>query len=129
MNLWSLLGILSLVTGAIGVVLPLLPTTPFVLLAAWCFARSSPRLHNWLLNSRLFGPMIDRWDKNKCVTLRVKITALLMIVGFGGTSVVVFVPAGWPKLAAGILVAIGFISVWRLRVCRNNNLFTYDSDH
>ncbi len=119
MNLWSLLGILSLLTGGAGILLPLLPTTPFVLLAAWCFARSSPRMHAWLVNSRLFGPMIHRWHENRCISMRVKITALFMVVGIGGSSVLLFVPAGWPKLAAVALLAVGFVSVWRLRVCRD----------
>ena len=65
-NLWTLVGILFVVLGAIGAVLPLLPTTPFVLVAAWCFARSSPRLHRWLLESRLFGPMLRDWEENRC---------------------------------------------------------------
>ncbi|TQV69676.1 DUF454 domain-containing protein [Exilibacterium tricleocarpae] len=117
MNLWVLFGLLSLLLGGIGAVLPLLPTTPFVLLAAWCFARSSPRLHAWLLNSRLFGPMIRRWDENHCISRNVRRLALFMVIGVGGSSVLFFVPAGWLQFAGGVLVAIGFISVWRLKVC------------
>ena len=120
MNLWTLFGVMSLLLGALGALLPLLPTTPFVLLAAWCFARSSPRLHAWLLNSRLFGPMIRRWEENRCITLKVKLLALSMVLGVGGCSVFFFVPPGWPKLAAGSLIAVGFVSVWRLKVCPNS---------
>ena len=51
-------GFLSLALGTIGIFLPLLPTTPFVLLAAVCFAKASPRFHNWLLQHRTFGPIV-----------------------------------------------------------------------
>jgi len=49
--------------GAIGIVLPLLPTTPFILLAAFCFARSSKRCHGWLVNHKVFGPIITNWTE------------------------------------------------------------------
>jgi uncharacterized membrane protein YbaN (DUF454 family) len=90
------LGLFFLLLGGIGVVLPLLPTTPFVLLAAACFARSSPRMHSWLLQSELFGPMLRDWDKNKCISRKVKWLAILMMTVVGGVSLLVFVPAGWP---------------------------------
>ena len=58
-------GLLFLALGAAGIVLPILPTTPFILLAAWCFARSSERWHQRLLASELFGPIIDNWERNR----------------------------------------------------------------
>ncbi len=63
MSPWTILGVVFLMIGGIGVVLPLLPTTPFVLVAAGCFAKSSPRMHAWLLANRVFGPMIVDWEK------------------------------------------------------------------
>jgi uncharacterized membrane protein YbaN (DUF454 family) len=77
--LFIVLGFCSLGLAGVGVVLPVLPTTPFVLLAAACFARSSPRFHRWLLSSRIFGPMIQRWQANRCVSRRTKIVAIGLI--------------------------------------------------
>lgn len=66
--------------AVLGVFVPLLPTTPFLLLAAWCFARSSERLHRWLLAQPTFGPLIRDWEQHHAIRLRVKLTATLLIV-------------------------------------------------
>ena len=70
--LWVLLGLTCVGLGIVGVVLPLLPTVPFMLLAAFCFARSSERLHNWLLNHPQFGPAIVDWQEKGAISPRVK---------------------------------------------------------
>ncbi len=74
---WMLSGGVSLALGLAGVVLPLLPTTPFVLLAAYCFARSSPRLHDWLLGHRIFGPMIRDWTEHRAIPPRAKRASII----------------------------------------------------
>ena len=74
--LWLAGGLMSLALGIIGAVLPLLPTTPFVLLAAFCFARSSPRLQAWLENDPRFGPMIENWRRHGAISVRTKIYSL-----------------------------------------------------
>lgn len=70
--LWLLLGSASLLLGAIGAVLPLLPTVPFLLLAAFAFARSSARLHDWLMAHRQFGPPIRDWRAHGAIRRPVK---------------------------------------------------------
>jgi uncharacterized membrane protein YbaN (DUF454 family) len=115
--IWFTLGLLFLFLGGIGVVLPLLPTTPFVLLAAACFARSSPRMHRWLLNSELFGPMLSNWEANRCVSYKVKLLSLAMMVVVGGISIWFFVPTGWPQLAGFGLVTLGCFTVLSLKTC------------
>lgn len=117
MYLWIALGIVFLLLGGVGVVLPLLPTTPFVLLAAACFAKSSPRLHNWLLRSEVFGPMLQDWERNKCVSARVKKLAVSMMVLVGGISILFFVPAGWPKLAGLGLLGLGCLTILKVKTC------------
>ena len=117
MNPWTLIGLSLLLLAAIGVVLPLLPTTPFVLLAAACFAKSSPRLHQWLMNSEVFGPMLADWDKKRCVTRKVKGVSLTMMIGVGGSSIWFFTPPGWPQAAAAGMVMLGILTVLSLNTC------------
>ena len=111
--LFTLLGLVALALGALGVVLPVLPTTPFVLLAAACFARSSPRLHRWLLRSRVFGPTIQRWQENHCVSRRTKLVAFgLIAVTFAISIGVVSHPAarlGLAMLGVALVVVVSFL--------------------
>lgn len=78
--IWFIGGITALGLGLIGVVLPLLPTVPFMLLAAFCFARSSDRLHDWLLNHPTFGPSIQEWREGGFINKRAKVLASFSIV-------------------------------------------------
>ena len=71
-------GWLCILLGALGVLLPLLPTTPFLLLAAACFARSSPRCREWLLNNKHFGPLLRQWRDNHTIPGRAKIKAIVI---------------------------------------------------
>ncbi len=86
--LWQMAGILALALGAIGVVLPLLPTTPFVLLAAFAFGKGSPRLRAWLESSRLFGPAIRDWEQKGAIHPRAKATACVVMAAVFLGSVV-----------------------------------------
>jgi uncharacterized protein len=121
MNLWFLLGSIFLGLGSIGIFVPLLPTTPLVLLAAACYAKSSPKAYQWLVESKRFGPVLQSWETNRCVELRVKWIAVTMITIVGGSSVWFFVPAGWPKLAGAALLVIGGWIVLRLKTCHSTN--------
>lgn len=77
--LWIAAGALSLLLGVIGIFLPLLPTTPFVLLSAFCFARGSARCEAWLLNHPRLGPLVRDWRATRAVPLRAKQIASLMM--------------------------------------------------
>lgn len=72
-------GSICLCLGIIGIILPLLPTTPFLLLSAYCYGKSSERLHSWLLNNRIFGEYIKQFKNGQGVPLRVRITIIFMI--------------------------------------------------
>ncbi|SIN62318.1 hypothetical protein SAMN02745824_1048 [Parasphingorhabdus marina DSM 22363] len=76
-HLYLAAGFTALALGSIGIFLPLLPTVPFVILAAFCFARSSPRLEAWLLDHAYFGPHIRNWRNNRSITKKGKRAALL----------------------------------------------------
>ena len=77
--LWLMAGASALLTGIVGIFLPLLPTTPFVLLAAFCFSRGSQRCETWLLQHPRFGPMVRDWRAHRAVPLRSKQLATLMM--------------------------------------------------
>ena len=75
----AVFGVLSLGLGIIGIFLPLLPTTPFILLSAYLFAKSSTRLHYWITNHKLFGDYIRSYNEDKSISMQVKIMAIGMI--------------------------------------------------
>jgi uncharacterized protein len=82
-RVYLVLGLIFIAIGFVGAFLPLLPTTPFLILAATCFARSSPRLENWLLSHPRFGPALRAWREHGAIPLRAKLLALAgMSVGF-----------------------------------------------
>ena len=111
------LGFIFLGIAVVGVFLPLLPTTPFVLLAAGCFAQSSERMHRWIMANETFGPMVRDWEQNGCVSCRVKIIAIGSMVLVGGVSVfVVLNEVAW-RVAGAILLLIGSLVVLRLKTC------------
>ena len=107
-------GLLLVGLAAVGVVVPGLPTTPLLLVAAACFARSSPRLYGWLLRNRVFGPLIREWRETRTVRPRAKVTAISMIVGVGGASLVFFVVQPWARLVLG--TALLAVMVWIARL-------------
>jgi uncharacterized membrane protein YbaN (DUF454 family) len=111
--LW--LGFAALLLGALGVVLPVLPTTPFVLLAAACFARSSARFHQHLLTHRIAGPIVREWEQHRSMPPGVKPWAfVLMGVSFGVS--IFLVPSPWHRaMLVGIAIVLG-IFLWRVPV-------------
>jgi uncharacterized membrane protein YbaN (DUF454 family) len=114
---YRLLGLLFLAVGALGALLPLLPTTPFVLLSAACFARSSERWHSRLLASDTFGPMIRSWEKNRCISCRVKAIAIASMALVGGFSIAYAVDSGALRIIGAVLLLIGFVTVLTLKTC------------
>lgn len=102
-HFWLILGVLAVALASLGVVLPLLPTTPFLLVAAFCFARSSPRLHGWLLNHRVFGPFIHNWHKHGAISPTAKRAAVLTIVLAFAISVALGVAPLYLAIQAAVL--------------------------
>ena len=112
--LFLVLGTFFVGMGIAGAVLPVLPTTPFLLLAAACYARGSVRFYNWLLNHRVFGPTIVEWRRHRSIPWRTKLLAIAMMATTLGISIVFFVPGAWLKAA---LAAFGvLLAVWMYRI-------------
>jgi uncharacterized membrane protein YbaN (DUF454 family) len=117
-GLYLTLGGVFFALAVLGAVLPLLPTTPFLLLSSYFFVRSSPALHAKLLRSRRFGPLLRDWERHRAVRPRVKRVSLVMMTSavaasayFGGLG-----PMGLTALLT--LGVIGFVVVMRLRVIK-----------
>ena len=106
--------------ATLGIFLPLLPTTPLLLLAAWCFANSSEKCHQWLLNHRVFGSIIRNWQENRCIPLKAKLLSVSMIVLFGGYAVGYRIENLTIRIIGGLLCLTGLFFVLRIPVCKKN---------
>lgn len=109
--LWAGLGLLCVALAVIGVVLPLLPTVPFLLLATFFFARSSSTLHNWLISHRTFGPMIQDWQRSGAIRPGAKKAATLSVAAVFGLSVAFAVPPHVLIIQAVVLSGV-MIFIW-----------------
>lgn len=105
------LGFASLALGVIGIFVPLLPTTPFVLLAAYFFSKGSKRLHGWLLSHPKMGPVIRDWEQHGVIPVRAKVLAVVMIVIFVGYPIIFMAIHPGAKLAAGLSALAGLVFV------------------
>jgi uncharacterized membrane protein YbaN (DUF454 family) len=112
--LFAGLGTLFVLLGVLGIFLPVLPTTPFLLLAAACYARSSHRIHHWLLHHPHFGPLIREWREHRSMPYRAKRKALLLIALSFGVSIVFFVPGWQAKLAMAVFGTL--LAAWIARI-------------
>ncbi len=109
------LGLTALLLAGLGIFLPLLPTTPFVLLAAACFARGSKRMHDWLLAQRIAGPIIRAWRLHRSMPPGVKPWAFLLIGLSFGISMLVM-EAIWHRVILGAIAAVLAFFLWRVPV-------------
>lgn len=109
-KLLFILGILSLVAGTIGIFLPLLPTTPFLLLSTYCFSKSSERFYNYILTNKVFGKYITDYREKKGITVKNKIVVLIVLtcgIGYSFTRV--------STIQMQVLLAVVFIGVtWHI---------------
>ncbi|EQA1631333.1 TPA: DUF454 family protein [Enterobacter hormaechei subsp. steigerwaltii] len=110
-----IIGWLAVVLGTLGVVLPLLPTTPFILLAAWCFARSSPRFHHWLLYRSWFGGYLRHWQKHRAMPAGAKPRAVAFILITFAVSLWL-VKMMWVRILLLAILVCLLIFMWRIPV-------------
>ena len=109
--LWVFLGCLFVGLGAIGAVIPGMPTTVFLVLAAACFIRSSQKLYDWLIANKTFGPYLKDYREGKGIPFRAKIVALAMIVMFVSFAVFYAIEVKPIKILVGLIGLIGFLYV------------------
>ena len=110
--LWVGLGCLFVGLGAIGAIVPGMPTTVFLVLAAACFIRSSQRLYDWLISNKTFGPYLKDYREGKGIPLRAKVLALSMIVIFVSFAVFYAIEVTQIKILVGFIGLIGFLFVF-----------------
>ena len=115
-------GYTSLSLGVVGVFVPLLPTTPFLLLASVCFAKSSERLYNWLIHHRVFGNYIACYQQFRAISLRAKVLSVTLLWLFIGYSIVFAVSAVWIRLLLLIIAIAVTTHILRLRTVTNEML-------
>jgi uncharacterized protein len=115
--LYKPLGFLFLGLAVAGVILPMLPGTPFALLSAWFFARSSEKWHRWLLNSNLFGATLRSWEQDRCIPCKIKVVALASMLIAGTASIVFSLTDLRLQLLTAVLLAIGGGTVMMIRTC------------
>lgn len=110
---WNLIGGIAVVLAILGIFLPLLPTTPFLLLASACFVRGSERLHRWLRNNPMFGEYLRNIEDKKGIPLKGKVFTLVLLWGSLAFSIYLL----RPLVLKGMLIAIGIgVSILILRM-------------
>ncbi|MBR5135607.1 MAG: YbaN family protein [Rikenellaceae bacterium] len=115
-----IIGTIAFVLGIIGIFLPLLPTTPLLLLAAALYFRSSPRLYNWLLNHPYFGSYIRNFRECHAIPLHAKIVSVGLLWLTMGYCIVVIIEPLWLRIALGILAAAITIHILSFKTLRKS---------
>ncbi len=111
---FAALGTLFLLLGIIGIFMPILPTTPFLLLATACYARSSHRFYNWLMNHPALGPLIVEWRSYRSIPWKIKLVAVTAMTLTFGSSIVFFIENGWLQLALAFFGLTMVIWLYRI---------------
>lgn len=107
-------GTLCVALGVLGLFLPVLPTTPFMLAAAACYARASERFYLWLINHKVFGPTLREWRRHRSIPWRTKLWAIGLMSASLSTSIVFFVRPVWLKVVLAVMGVV--LAAWLYRI-------------
>jgi uncharacterized membrane protein YbaN (DUF454 family) len=108
-------GYLALGLGLIGIFVPLLPTTPLLLLAAGCFMRSSPRLYTWLIHRKWFGKYIHHYREHRAITTQARIVTLLLLWSVIGVTAIFIVDLWWLRVLLGVVAVSVTLHLFHLK--------------
>ncbi|TVR74650.1 MAG: DUF454 domain-containing protein [Marinilabiliales bacterium] len=111
-------GTTSLALGSLGIVVPLLPTTPFLLLTAACYIRSSDRLYRWLMNHRVYGKFLHNYIEHKAISRNVKIWSIAILWLTIITSAIFFISATWLRILFIVKAAVVTLHINSFRTLR-----------
>ena len=125
--LWIALGWTSVGLGVVGTFLPLLPTTPFLLLAAFAFSRGSETLHDWLMTHPSLGPPIHDWHQHRAVSRRVKVVATFSIIAIFALAVLLAAPA-WALITQATVWTFVLLFLWTRHERPDANTLTTDDE-
>lgn len=107
-------GIIALILGIIGILLPGMPTTPFIILASWCFARSSPRFHHYLLNHKYFGKALREWENHRRISRKAKwLSSSMMCVSICSCAILLGMKFWWVSAAIALTCAAIIYWLWQ----------------
>jgi uncharacterized membrane protein YbaN (DUF454 family) len=117
-GLWTIAGTISLGLGILGIILPLLPTTPFLLLAAFCYLKGSERMHKWLLNHRIFGKYIRNYLEGRGIPLKTKIIAISFIWITISFTAIFVIDMLWLRIILFIIAAAVIVYLIRFKTLK-----------
>jgi uncharacterized membrane protein YbaN (DUF454 family) len=110
--LWISAGWVAMAIGIIALALPILPTAPFIILAAYCFSRGSRKLHHWIRTRKYFGPIVLEWEQHQVIRLRVKVIATVLTI-FSFVTSMIFLQVPWSiKLIIAAIIMVALCYIW-----------------
>jgi len=115
--MYKAIGFIFVGLATLGLFLPVLPTTPFLLLAAGCFAKSSEKWHRWLLGNPTYGPLLRNWQEHRCISYKTKIIAIATIIVCGGATVGLILENLFLRALTAALLVYGLYFVTSIKVC------------
>ena len=119
------LGSFSFIMGFIGIFLPLIPTTPFFLLTAFCYLRSSEKLYNWLINHKVYGIYVKNYLEHRAITKKAKITSLFMLWFTMGLNIIIFVKPMALKFLLFFIASAVTYHILNLKTLSNKNAWFF----